>query len=132
MMLSQVDLGPVLLYRGGVGTFEVKAHAAEALRKVDELFNNDKVPAFNSPSSKDDKAPKFGGKGKPGMSLPAQKALAWAAVHLLLYLEGQCQWMADYVSALRPPSAIITSSDLKQPLARTRKTKITKQNKIGK
>lgn len=125
-------MGLVLFHRGGVGSFQVEAHAAEALILVDELFNNDKVPAFNSPSPKEEKAPKFGGKGKPGMSLPAQKALAWAAVHLLLYLEGQCQWMADYVSALRPPSAIITSSDHKQPLARTRKTKITKQNKIGK
>jgi len=35
------------------------------------------------------------------MSLPAQKALAWAAVHLLIFLEKECQQMARQVIAFK-------------------------------
>ncbi len=83
--------------RGGVGNFQVQAHTGPALDKMDELFNNDKILAFKTP--KGDLAPKTGRKGTSGMSLPAQKALAWAAVHLLIFLEKECQQMARQVIA---------------------------------
>jgi len=85
----------VVHYRGGVGNFQVQDHAGLALNKMDELFNNDKILAFQTP--KGDLGSKSGGKGTPGMSLPAQKALAWAAVHLLIFLEKECQHMARQV-----------------------------------
>ncbi|DBA97691.1 TPA: hypothetical protein ACH3X3_012580 [Trebouxia sp. C0006] len=80
---------------GGVGNFQVQAHAGAALHKMDELFNNDKILAFQTP--KGDSGSTSGSKGTPGMSLPAQKALAWAAVHLLIFLEKECQHMARQV-----------------------------------
>jgi len=85
--------------RGGVGNFQVQAHTGPALDKMDELFNNDKILAFKTP--KGDLAPKTGRKGTSGMSLPAQKALAWAAVHLLIFLEKECQQMARQVIAFK-------------------------------
>ncbi|DBA84483.1 TPA: hypothetical protein ACH3X1_006102 [Trebouxia sp. C0004] len=80
---------------GGVGNFQVQAHAGPALHKMDELFNDDKILAFQTPRA--DLAPTTGRKGTSGMSLPAQKALAWAAVHLLIFLEEECQQMARQV-----------------------------------
>lgn len=84
-------------YRGGVGNFQVQAHADLALNKMDELFNNDKILAFQTP--KGDSGSTSGRAGTPGMSLPAQKALAWAAIHLLIFLEKECQHMAREVIA---------------------------------
>ncbi len=87
-------------YRGGVGNFQVQAHAVSALSKMDELFNNDKIIAFQTP--KGDLGLESGRKGTPEMSLPFQKALAWAAVHLLIFLENECQHMARQVIASTP------------------------------
>ncbi|KAA6421107.1 MAG: pre translocase subunit [Trebouxia sp. A1-2] len=80
---------------GGVGNFQVQVHAGPALDKMDELFNNDKILAFQTP--KGDLGSQPGRKMTSGMSLPAQKVLAWAAVHLLIFLEKECQQMARRV-----------------------------------
>jgi len=97
-----------------VGNFQVQAHAGPALHKMDELFNNDKILAFQTP--KGDLGSKSGRKGTPGMSLPAQKALAWAAVHLLIFLEKECQQMARQVIASSPKRTFHTISN---PFIRT-------------
>ena len=87
--------------RGGVGAFEAKSHAAEATFKADELFNNDQVPAFQThpAAGSSESAQRAGGKGKTrGVGLEVQKHLAWSAMHLLFYLEFECQQMAQEVN----------------------------------
>ena len=88
--------------RGGIGNFDIQQHAAEALQKVDKLFQNDQIPAFQQPrkraqGSNQNKgfrpaamAPNAGPKA-PKLGLETQKHIAWAAVHLLLFLEAKCQ-----------------------------------------
>ena len=86
--------------RGGVGAFEAASHAAEAVLKADELFNNDQVPAFQtSVAESSEPAQSKGGKGKGshGVGLEVQKHLAWSAMHLLFYLEIECRQMAKAV-----------------------------------
>ena len=91
-----------LTCRGGVGAFEVESHAAEAIFKADELFNNDQVPAFQThPAAASPKsAQRKGGKVKkgPGVGLEVQKHLAWSGMYLLFHLEEVCRQMAKEVS----------------------------------
>ena len=89
-------------YRGGVGAFEAVSHAADATAKADELFNNDQVPAFQAtPAPGSPEALRRAGglrrKSLRGVGLEVQKHLAWAAMHLLFFLETQCQEMAKEV-----------------------------------
>ena len=91
-----------------MGAFEAESHALEATRKADELFNNDRVHAFQTRPSSSESELRKGGKGSkrkggkgsksPKVGLEVQKHLAWSAMHLLFYLERVCGRMAKEVS----------------------------------
>ena len=94
--------GVSICCRGGVGAYEAESHAAEAILKADELFNNDQVPAFQThPAAKSSESAYRAGKkakARPGVGLEVQKHLAWAAMHLLFHLEIECRQMAKEVN----------------------------------
>lgn len=82
--------------------FNLQSNAAEALLKVDTLFEEDAIPDFQQ--SREAAAAQVSQEQAgptTALSLVYQKPLVWAAVHLLLYLEQQCQGYAKQVSCCR-------------------------------
>lgn len=82
---------------------EAVSHAAEATAKADRMFKNDQVPAFQAkpaPGSPEAhrRASGLRKKSLRAVGLEVQKHLAWAAMHLLFYLETECREMAKEVS----------------------------------
>lgn len=86
--------------------FDVRIHGAEALTELDRLFENDLIPDLSQSYAADlkDVSKTPGGPVGVPVTPPTelktvyQKSLAWAAGHVLIYLEQQCQGYAKQVS----------------------------------